>query len=306
MKTATLVVNPAAGRAGLLRAQMPAMKTLLKAHGYDAEFVETSADPGSAAQIARQAVSAGSSLVIACGGDGTVHGAVQGVARTDAALGVLPLGTANALARNLGLPLDPLSALERLLSYTPRRIPLGHIDTATHSRWFAVMAGCGPDGALVHSLSQAGAAILKKRFGRTAYYGHAARLFFTRRWPVFRVELAQTGQSMEAVALMASRVPDLGGVFSGVTRQARMTDQRLQVQVVRPPARLSLPAWMACGRMGWPNPWVTTVEAEEVRCVALSERQVYAQADAEPVGTLPMTLRVVPDALLLLLPPVAL
>jgi diacylglycerol kinase family enzyme len=111
---------------------------------------------------------------------------------------------------------------------------------------------------------------------------------------------------MEAVALMASRVPDLGGVFSGVTRQARMTDQRLQVQVVRPPARLSLPAWMACGRMGWPNPWVTTVEAEEVRCVALSERQVYAQADAEPVGTLPMTLRVVPDALLLLLPPVAL
>ena len=305
MRTVTLVVNPAAGRAGLLRRQMPAMAALLKARGYDAAFVETTAEDGSAAPIARQAA-VDSDIVIACGGDGTVHGVLQGVAQTDAALGVLPLGTANALARNLGLPLDPLRALEQLLSYTPRRIPLGRIETGTHSRWFGAMAGCGPDGALVHSLSQAGAASLKRRFGRSAYYGHAARLFFTRRWPVFRVEVPETGQSMEAIALMASRVPDLGGVFSGVTRQASMTDPRLHLQVVRAPAWLSLPAWMACGRTGRPNPWVTTIQTSEVRCVPIGDKPVYAQADAEPLGTLPMTLRVVPAALSLLMPPAAL
>jgi diacylglycerol kinase family enzyme len=302
MKIATLLVNPAAGRAGLLRAQMPAMMALLGAHGYEAKVIETTADPDSAMRIARQAAAMGSALVIACGGDGTVHGAVQGVARTDAVLGVLPLGTANALARNLGLPLDPLRALEQLLRYASRRIPLGQMETTMHSRWFAVMAGCGPDGALVHSLSQDGAASLKKRFGRSAYYGHAARLFFTRRWPVFRVEIRSTGQAIEAVALIASRVPDLGGAFSGTTRRAGMTDERLHLQVVRAPAWIALPAWMACGKIGLPNPWVTTIEASQVRCVPLGEEPVYAQADAEPVGALPMTLRVVPDALSLLMP----
>jgi diacylglycerol kinase family enzyme len=306
MKIATLLVNPAAGRAELLRTQMPAMEALLKAQGYAAEFVETTADPGSAAQIARNAATAASALVIACGGDGTVHGAVQGVARTDAVLGVLPLGTANALARNLGLPLDPLQALDKLLRYAPRRIPLGQMETSTHGRWFAVMAGCGPDGALVHSLSQAVGSELKKRFGRSAYYGHAARLFFTRPWPVFRVEIPETGQSLDAVALMASRVADLGGAFSGATQRARMTNERLHLQVVRAPAWLSLPAWMACGRIGLPNPWLTTIEAAEVRCVPIGEEHVYAQADAEPVGTLPMTLRMVPAALSLLMPPAGL
>jgi len=299
MRTVTLIVNPAAGRVRLLWTQLPEITASLAEHGYDTAVAETSGGDGSACELAVVAART-SSLVLACGGDGTVHGVVQGLAHTEAVLGVIPLGTANALARNLGIPLDPLEAVTRLMSYTPRRIPLGEIETAAGTLLFAVMAGCGPDGLLIHELSSMGGAQLKSRFGRAAYYGHAARLFFTRSWPEFGVEVRMAGAwtSTEAVAAMASRVGDLGGAFSGTTRKARMTDERLHVQVLRGPGWVSLPAWMICGRLRLPNPWLRTLDVDELRCTG---EGVYAQADAEPMGPLPMRLRIVPDALWLLM-----
>jgi len=301
VRLATLIVNPAAGRSRLLEAQMPAIRALLEDNGYRVRGLQTTGVAGSA-QLLAEAAAGASSLVLACGGDGTVHGVVQGLARTDAVLGVVPTGTANALARNLGLSLDPLTAVRQLLAYTPRRIPLGEISTAEGKRLFAVMAGCGPDGLLVDELSRAGGARLKARFGRVAYYGHAARLFFTRRWPEFRAEFRDAGSqewsSVKAVAVMASRVPDLGGVFSGTTRQARLTDTRLHVQILRGPAWVSMPAWMVCGRFGLANPWLHSVDVAEVRCEGPG---VYAQADAEALGRLPMSLRVVEDTLWMLM-----
>ena len=230
---------------------------------------------------------------------------VQGLARKDAVLGVIPLGTANALARNLGLPLEPLAAIRRLLTYRSRRIPLGTIGTAAGYRYFVVMAGCGPDGALVHELSLAGASRLKARFGRTAYYGHAARLFWTRQWPVFGVEYMLRDRSVgvaDAVAVMASRVADLGGFFSGLTASSRLDQSLLRVQILRPPAHAALPAWMLSERLGLPNPYLMTVDAVEMHCTPLRGQSTYSQADAEPLGLIPMRLRIVPDALSLLMP----
>ena len=60
---------------------------------------------------------------------------------------------------------------------------------------------------------------------------------------------------------------------------------------------------MSLSRLGWKNPWLTTLEVEELRCRDLDAGHVLAQADAEPMGELPMRMRVVPDALRLLMPP---
>jgi YegS/Rv2252/BmrU family lipid kinase len=299
MRLATLIVNPAAGRARLLRTQLPAIAASLAQHGYEADVAETTQAADSASELAAAAART-SSLVLACGGDGTVHGVVQGLAHSDAVLGIVPIGTANALARNLGIPLDPQAAVARLMTYKPKRIPLGEIETAAGTRLFAVMAGCGPDGLLIHELSSEGGARLKARFGRVAYYVHAARLFMMRRWPRFNVDVrvANEWTALQAVAVMASRVPDLGGVFSGTTRRARLTDGQLHLQLLRAPAWVSLPAWMICGRLGLRSPWVRTMDVDELRCAG---EGIYAQADAEPMGPLPMRLRVVPDALWLLM-----
>ena len=297
---ATLIVNPAAGNAGLLTAQMPAIARRLAEHGYTAEVVESSAEEGSLKSLA-EAAAKRSALVLACGGDGTVHGVVQGLAKSGVPLGIVPVGTANALARNLKLPHDPLAAVAQLMTYTPRTLPLGEMQTITETRWFCLMAGCGPAGTLAHALAQRSK--LKARFGRNAYYLHAAKLFLTTRWPQFRVEYRKGStewQSMNAIAMMASWVPDLGGLFSGVTRKASALEERLHVQIVRGPALLSLPAWMLYGGRA---PWVEEIQFDELRCLPLEDRAVYAQADAEPMGPIPFTLRIVPNALTLLMPP---
>jgi diacylglycerol kinase family enzyme len=302
----TLIVNPASGRAAAFHKQLPAIERLLCDAGFTPQLIATSPNSGSTLLLARQAA-AQSALVLACGGDGTVHDVIQGLAHTGTPLGVLPLGTANALARNLGLPLDPLEALERLLTYTPVSIPLGVVATSTAERYFAVMAGCGPDGALVHALSGATATRFKARFGRSAYYLQAAHLFATRRWPAFEVSYREPHSAawtrMEAIALLAARVPNLGGAFRGLTPLASLTAPTLHLQILRPPAHRSLAAWFTLSRAGLPNPLLQTVDAAEARCEAPPTAQVYAQADAEPVGLIPLQLRILPNALALLLPP---
>jgi diacylglycerol kinase family enzyme len=300
-RKATLIINPAAGRPGWSSSIALRLSGWLRHHGgFRTEAQYTTAEPGSAERLAR-AAAADSGLILACGGDGTVHEVVQGLAHRDVALGVIPLGTANALARNLGVPLDPREAIQTLLGFAPRRIPLGRLETSSASRYFVLMAGCGPDGALAHSLNRAA----KARFGRHAYYAHAARLLLSRRWPAFDVEYRVGVESSRcrAVAVMVSRVPDLGGAFSGLTRGASLTSDRLQVRLVRAPALVSLPAWFGLSRLRWPNPWLKTVEADELRCFPLEDRPVYAQVDAEPLGAIPLTMRIVPNALTLLMPP---
>jgi diacylglycerol kinase family enzyme len=305
MPLAVLVVNSAAGRARFFAACSGAIAGALEAQGFEVRVETTGPDPDSARVLAAQA-SASAELVIACGGDGTVHGVLQGIAETQACLGALPFGTANALARNLGLPLDPVAAIQKLLTFTPRSLPLCVARTAREQRWFAVMAGAGPDGRLVHELAVAA----KKRVGRGAYYGTALRLLLTRRFPAFHVEYRQmrskSWQSREAIAMMASRIPDLGGAFRGLTAQSRLDHPHLLVQLLAAPAALSLPAWLAYARLGCSarNPWLATVEVEELRCSPVEGNSIpYAQVDGEPLGEIPFSIGIAPAAGLKLLMP---
>jgi diacylglycerol kinase family enzyme len=170
--------------------------------------------------------------------------------------------------------------------------------------FFLVMAGCGPDGALVNSLSGPGAQGFKRKFGRASYYAHAARLFLTRRWPTFRVEyrVGALWHETTACAVMASRLPDLGGLFTGLTRCADFHAPTLHLHVMSPPAHLSLPAWFTLSRVGVRHPWQQAIDVDEFRCTSCDAAPTYAQADAELLGLLPFSARVIPDALTLLIP----
>ncbi|MFE5941913.1 phosphatase PAP2 family protein [Streptomyces sp. NPDC056480] len=111
-------------------------------------------------------------LVVACGGDGTVRACADVVAGTGIALAVVPCGTGNLLARNLGLPLDPATALEEALGGDCFGIDLGRVrgDRLRPTR-FTVMAGAGFDAAMVRDASPR----LKARLGWAAYLLAAAR-----------------------------------------------------------------------------------------------------------------------------------
>jgi diacylglycerol kinase (ATP) len=118
-------------------------------------------------RLAREAVRSGVDLVMASGGDGTITACAEGVAGSGIPLGVLPCGTGNLLARNLGLPLSPDEALAVALTGSDRRLDVG----AANGRPFVVMAGIGFDAEMLDGADGR----LKNRVGWAAYVLSALR-----------------------------------------------------------------------------------------------------------------------------------
>jgi diacylglycerol kinase family enzyme len=128
-------------------------------------YETTREDPGRGQ--ARQAVEGGARVVFACGGDGTVRSCVSALAGTEVALAVLPSGTGNLLAANLGLTHDLVAGIEVALAGGMRQIDVGTVD----GECFAVMAGMGLDAEMLAATSEA----TKARIGWLAYVFGALR-----------------------------------------------------------------------------------------------------------------------------------
>lgn len=194
MRRAALIYNPASGQysAGRKSAIQDVMSVLRQA-GIAAEAFETGA-PGSAMALAEEAVRAGFDTILACGGDGTVHEIVQSLVGTDVALGVVPLGTANALAADLGLIASPPKVARTLLDAVPARVSVGRIHYSDStgkpgSRYFIVAAGIGADALLMSRLD----ARLKRRLGYVLYLIEAFRIWATSSFPSLRRFCLPTG-----------------------------------------------------------------------------------------------------------------
>src|SRR5262249_44002898 len=128
MRKATILFNPNSG-GGRRRSELERAVGVIQSAGIKTELT-TCHSSREATVHARMAVAAGSDTVFACGGDGTIHDVIQGLAGTQVALAILPFGTANALAHDLGLPLRPSAAARVAVDATSeiRRIPLGRIE----------------------------------------------------------------------------------------------------------------------------------------------------------------------------------
>src|SRR6266852_4493977 len=189
MRKATILFNPNSGRRGRRRdTELDHAIGIIQSAGIRTELTVCRSSP-EATDHARCAVAAGSDTVFACGGDGTIHDIVQGLAGTPVALAILPFGTANALAHDLAIPLRPSAAAQVALQGKVRRIPLGRIEYQNFSgraaaRYFTVAAGIGVDAHLFYKLT----AELKNRSGMAAYYLKAWQLWATYNMRRFEVE----------------------------------------------------------------------------------------------------------------------
>jgi diacylglycerol kinase (ATP) len=304
-----LISNPASGTGREHRLdRIQSVARVLTCEGHSVT-VELTTGPGSASAQARDAAGNGAEVVFACGGDGTVHEVIQGLVSEDgspaAALGVVPVGSANALARHLRLPLDPTKAALAQVRGSERTIPVGKLECDGQTRFFTVMAGAGPDGALVYEMTTAG----KSRLGRYAYYLRAAQLFATKQFPHFGVEYLQAGSTVSAkehaVALMSVRVSDLGGLFGGLTsRTASIEASELELYFVRRPAWLSLPLWFVSSWIGLEkrNPLLKRLNVAAFECRPLKEPDIHVQADGEWIGRAPFRVSIVQGALRIRMP----
>ncbi len=307
MRRAALIYNPASGQARDRRlADVDAAAALLRSEGVDVTTVATRA-AGSAGEQAREAARGGCDTVIACGGDGTIHDVLQGVVATQTALGVIPLGTGNALACDLGMSRDPAKAAHQLAQAEPRRIAAGKVefqDRATGAptcRYFTVIAGVGADAQMLYSLDLA----YKHRYGMGAYYLTAARLFFFHGLVPFAIEIA--GRRETVYQVMAIRVQRFGGILRRLAPEAGLERDDLSFVLFHTRNRLSYGLYVLRGflEQRWPIPGTRIVQASEAVCRTLEsamEHKLYAEADGEVLGALPVRISTVPSALLLLIP----
>ena len=122
---------------------------------------------GHATTLARDAVADGADLILVLGGDGTINEAANGMVNSDVPLGVLPGGTANVLAMELGLGGRADRAAARLDQCAARRISLGKLVRADgYSRYFLLMGGVGLDATIVNAVIPS----LKAKSGKLAYW----------------------------------------------------------------------------------------------------------------------------------------
>ncbi|MBB2155328.1 YegS/Rv2252/BmrU family lipid kinase [Gluconacetobacter diazotrophicus] len=164
-----VIYNPTAGRRRLGRLRQ--FVRCLEAAGA-AVTVAATAHAGHGRILSRAAWQAGTvTHIVAAGGDGTISEVADGLSGSDLTMGVLPLGTANVLAHELGIPFAPADNARALLSGASRTIWPGQLQTGTQTCLFMQMASAGFDAQVVHHVSLHG----KRLLGRTAYAVQAIR-----------------------------------------------------------------------------------------------------------------------------------
>jgi YegS/Rv2252/BmrU family lipid kinase len=191
--------------------------------GVEAQIVVTER-PGHARDLARAAVGRGGQLVVAWGGDGTMNEVASELAFSGAALGLMPSGSGNGLARELGLPLDPPAALEVAFGSTERVIDAGELD----GHLFFNLAGIGLDARVAHRFAQDG--LVRRGFAR--YLEIAMRELVTFEADEHTITFDGVETVRERAMLIAIANGRQYGNNARIAPHARMDDGRLDVVVV--------------------------------------------------------------------------
>jgi diacylglycerol kinase (ATP) len=309
MRKALMLYNPLSGRRHGRRVNdVESAQAVLRAGGVEATSAAT-AGPGDAAEQVKQAIRDGCDTVFACGGDGTVHDVVQGLVGSDAALGVIPLGTANSLANDLGLPLSPMNSAQAALTAKPRRIAVGRVayqdfQGGKNARYFTVTAGVGVDAHLFYKLNP----MAKRHLGMAAYYAKATQLWLTHKMERFVIEMeGEPSRSSEVSQLLAVRIRHFGGVLRELAPGASLDRDDLRLMLFHTHRRAAYLGYVLRGLLGakWQIQGIELVHASQVSCRSRVESsRIFVEADGELLGTLPAEISVVTDALTILVPAV--
>ena len=298
--TRTLVVmNPAAGQADTERVlRLLAGAFTVRGAGFD---VVKTAGQGDAERAARGAAAQGYRAVVAVGGDGTVAEVITGLAGTGVPLAIVPKGTANQVACNLGIPRDVEGAVEVAVNGVPALIDLGQLDDG---RYFALAAGAGWDAAVMEAATRE----MKDRWGFAAYVFAGLRLGVSPPAADFRItadgQVLHVRAAMVLLANMAQIVALARPVVSlPLAPGASFQDGMLDVCVFAPRNLTDVAAvlWrVARGRWGGDDRMIF-LQARDVRIEA--DPSVVTQVDGELVGRTPLAARAVPGGVTVLVPP---
>ncbi len=287
------IVNLIAGQ-GRCKELFPKIKVELDRRRiqYDLHFTN---EPMEAVDVAQMGIEAGFSHIVAMGGDGTVNEVVNGLLGSDATLAVIPAGTGNDFIRMLGIPSDPMQAIDTLLDGVSRNMDLGQVDG---ERCFVNGLGIGIDAQVARSVLK-----MERLRGAPAYITAAVREVF--RFRAFPVTLSTAEEQLELTCLSLGIA---NGIFAGggfkLAPRADINDGLIDISALGDYPKLErlyrLPKVRAGKHANWKN--VTYRQTSEV--TISSPTKLIAHVDGEPYR-LPgdsFTVKALPQALKVLVP----
>jgi diacylglycerol kinase (ATP) len=320
---AELIYNPSGGQV-VVRHELDSVVAFLHRHGWSVTLRETGA-PLEATRLARDAADRGVRVVIAAGGDGTISEVANGLVNTDVTLGVLPVGTTNSWALQMGIPaLNPMlpgrqvtrmiaSMEERIARPLPANyyrkvlldagrvllegrtivVDLGEIS----GRYFLMWAGIGFDAAVVRSVSLKD----KKRLGSWAYV--FPTIEGARQYSDTEVRLNLDGKvvNVSTPLIVISNIQLYGGTVE-ISSNARVNDGRLDVCIFKGGGFFTFvnQAMKVLTHRHLRDPKIEHHQCREV--VVQSAHPLQVQIDGEPFGTTPVAIRAIPSSLKVIVP----
>jgi YegS/Rv2252/BmrU family lipid kinase len=221
-KSMLLIVNPTAGRRR--RGLVDAVASRVRAGGWTVDVVETQA-AGDARRLAEACDASRYGVIAVAGGDGTINEVINGLAGRGAdapAVGIVPLGTANVLAHELGLGFSAAAVARTMIAGRSLLVQPGEAVNGAGARYFSLMAGAGFDAKVVAGVS----APLKRRLGRAAYVWRS--LVEARRYRPVRYEVEIDGVRHEASSVIVTRSRHYAGPYV-LAPNARLGEPLLHV-----------------------------------------------------------------------------
>ena len=294
-----VIVNPASGKkAGFFTtnaAGLPDVHAVLEANGIEADIVETE-HPGHATELARQAIKEGYEFIIACGGDGTVGETAKAlIGNKKVTLGILPLGSANNVARMMNVPFDLAEAGKLLRTGKIIKSDVGRCN----GEYFFETAGVGLDAALFPILN-------KVDKGELIHLWDAARTLVRFRPRSVTLVLDKRAIRMKALVVLVANGP-YWGYSVPLAPDAKVDDHKFDVVVFRNFSKADfirhlIAALLHRDYQPEQNPYhhhpkLRTFTARRVRIYVSRRRAWPVHADALPRGTTPALIEVVPGAL---------
>jgi diacylglycerol kinase (ATP) len=292
-----IVLNPVAGQADTDRVlRLLAGAFAVRRSRFD--VVETRG-AGDAVRFAREAAEQGYRSVVAVGGDGTVGEVITGLAGTGVPLGIIPKGTGNQVAFNLGIPRSVEHAVDVVVNGRAEPMDLGQV---AEGRYFAVAAGTGVDAQIVALATRE----LKDRWGFGAYI--YAILKVASAPPATRYRITADGQELELDASMVL-VANMGMVVTNpqtlrfrLAPEGTHRDGRLDLCIFAPrtATHAARMLWRMYRQRFGGDERMIFLQARDI--LIETEPTVLTEADGEPLGQTPLRARAVPGGINVLVP----
>ena len=273
---------------------LPQLRSELERQGIsDPLWIEVPKSRYAPKQVKR-ALAEGTELIFVWGGDGTVQRCIDAAAGSDAALAILPAGTANLLATNLGIPQDIEQAVDIGLRGERRKLDVGRFN----GEKFAVMAGAGFDASMIQQAD----ASLKERLGRVAYVWTGSQQL---RAKPFKAKIEVDGAPWYAGAASCILVGNVGRLFGGVEvfADARPDDGRLELGVVNADGVTDWVRTLARTAVGQAerSPLVQATSAKKIK-VKLNRKVLYEIDGGDREKVKSFGIKVEPAAITICLP----